>query len=61
MGEEPINISSMCRSFDKLVELTRVTGRLNEAKDKYLLERCRMYEVRRKREKVDVYETKGTQ
>ena len=30
--------SSMCRFFDKLIELTRVAGIVNEIKRKYMLE-----------------------
>ena len=48
-------VSPMCRSFSKLIKLTRVAGGLNEVKHKDLLERCvrhlrfcfRMYEVQR--------------
>ena len=31
---------SMCCSLDKLIELMRVTGKLDEVKHKSLLERC---------------------
>ena len=42
MEEEPVLLvgSPMCRSFDKLIELARVTSRLDENKHKDLLDRC---------------------
>ena len=40
MEEKPVLLiaSPMCRSFDKLIELTRVTGRLDGIEHKDLLE-----------------------
>ena len=65
MEEEPVLlIGSMCRYFDKMIELTRVADTLDQVKHKYLLERCvrhlrlcfRMYEVQRNAGRMFLHE-----
>ena len=70
VGEEPVWLigSPMCRSFIKLIDLTRVTGRLDAVKHKDPLERCvghlrfcfKMYEVQRNAGRMFVHETPWT-